>query len=282
MRTATITIACVIISMVMISKAIAQPRFEVPLAVTDGSSAQTLYFGFFPGAHYCFHPADSMGCRECSFLPPPPPGGIFDARLVLPRGTLGDSCCSFSGGSLCDYRPSTSATQKDTFKIKSQLGAGTRMVLSWPAGLSAYFTQLTLRYFDQVLQQNVNTDMLRDTTAEVTDAGDPATMSILSGGLVTSVDQTSSHIPARFALNQNYPNPFNPATNCQFSIANRQLTILKVYDVLGQEVATLVNEVKQPGTYTVQWDASGVASGVYFYRLQAGGFVQTKKLLLLR
>jgi hypothetical protein len=163
------------------------------------------------------------------------------------------------------------------------------MVLSWPAGLSAYFTQLTLRYFDQVLQQNVNTDMLRDTTAEVTDAGDPATMSILSGGLVTSVDQTSSHIPARFALNQNYPNPFNPSTSISFSIPassaggpHSSSVTLKVYDLLGREVATLVNEQLVPGDYERTFNAEGLTSGVYFYRLHAGGFVQTKKLLLLR
>jgi hypothetical protein len=83
-------------------------------------------------------------------------------------------------------------------------------------------------------------------------------------------------------LSQNYPNPFNPSTNIQFSIVRRQLTIVKVFDVLGREVATLVNEVKEPGTYTVQFNASSLASGVYFYRLQAGDFVQTKKLVLLK
>jgi hypothetical protein len=93
-------------------------------------------------------------------------------------------------------------------------------------------------------------------------------------------DQT--HLPAAFSLLQNYPNPFNPATNIQFSIDNPQLTIVKVYDVLGREVATLVNEIKQPGTHTVQWDASGFASGVYLYRLQAGTFTETRKLVLLR
>jgi hypothetical protein len=93
---------------------------------------------------------------------------------------------------------------------------------------------------------------------------------------------SSSELPTEFSLEQNYPNPFNPVTNFQFSIVNRQLTILKVYNVLGQEVATLVNEVKQPGTYTVQWDASGMASGMYFYRIQAGDFVATRRLLLLK
>jgi hypothetical protein len=98
---------------------------------------------------------------------------------------------------------------------------------------------------------------------------------------LTEVNETMSG-PHAFQLEQNYPNPFNPVTNFKLSIANSQLTILKVYDVLGREVATLMNEMKQPGTYTVQWDASNVASGVYLYRLQAGSFVETKKLLLLR
>jgi CubicO group peptidase (beta-lactamase class C family) len=89
-------------------------------------------------------------------------------------------------------------------------------------------------------------------------------------------------LPSQYHLAQNYPNPFNPVTNIQFSIVNRQLTILKVYDVLGREVTTLVNEVKQPGTYTVQWEASKVANGVYFYRLEAGGFVDVKKIVLLK
>ena len=88
--------------------------------------------------------------------------------------------------------------------------------------------------------------------------------------------------PEHYALLQNYPNPFNPSTNIQYSIVNRQLTIVKVYDVLGREVSTLVNELKQPGTYTVQFDGSRLSSGIYFYRMKAGTFAETKRLLLLR
>ncbi len=98
----------------------------------------------------------------------------------------------------------------------------------------------------------------------------------------TGVRQHDNNIPIGYKLEQNYPNPFNPVTNFQFSIANCQLTILKVYDVLGREVATLVNEVKQPGEYTAIWDAANVPSGIYFYRLIAGSYIETKKLLLLR
>ncbi len=98
----------------------------------------------------------------------------------------------------------------------------------------------------------------------------------------TSVRGDEGELPGRPWLIQNYPNPFNPVTNFQFSIVNRQLTILRVFDVLGREVATPLNEVKQPGTYTVEWDASGVASGVYFYRLQSGQFSAVQKMLLTR
>jgi hypothetical protein len=98
----------------------------------------------------------------------------------------------------------------------------------------------------------------------------------------TSVEADMADKATDFTLKQNYPNPFNPVTNFQFSIVNSQFTTLKVCDVLGREVVTLVNDVKQPGTYTVQWDASEVASGIYFYRLKAGSFIETKKLLLLR
>ncbi len=87
---------------------------------------------------------------------------------------------------------------------------------------------------------------------------------------------------AGFVLAQNYPNPFNPKTGIRFQVTGVSQVKLVVYDLLGREVALLVNGVKQPGSYTVQFDGSGLASGVYFYRMQAGDFVQTRKLLLIR
>jgi hypothetical protein len=97
-----------------------------------------------------------------------------------------------------------------------------------------------------------------------------------------AVPDIGSKIPTRFDLSQNYPNPFNPTTNIRFTIVNRQLTIVKVYDVLGREVATLVDEVKEPGTYTVQFSGSGLASGVYFYKLTAGNYLATHTMILMR
>ncbi|MCZ2267237.1 MAG: T9SS type A sorting domain-containing protein [Ignavibacteriales bacterium] len=88
--------------------------------------------------------------------------------------------------------------------------------------------------------------------------------------------------PFVFTLDQNYPNPFNPVTSIQYAIANKQFVKLIVYDVLGNEIAVLVNEEKPAGKYEVSWNASNLASGVYIYRLQSGLFVSSKKMMLLR
>jgi hypothetical protein len=91
-----------------------------------------------------------------------------------------------------------------------------------------------------------------------------------------------SQISVAFELEQNYPNPFNPGTTIKYKLPQASLVNLKVYNVLGQEVATLVDESQPAGIHAVQFDGSGLSSGVYFYRLSAGDFVQTRKLMLLR
>jgi uncharacterized delta-60 repeat protein len=99
----------------------------------------------------------------------------------------------------------------------------------------------------------------------------------------TEVDnENNEEIPAEFSLEQNYPNPFNPTTNFEYRISNFGFVSLKVFDVLGNEVATLVNEEKPAGAYQITFNAYGLSSGVYFYKLQAGSFVKTKKMILLK
>ncbi len=117
----------------------------------------------------------------------------------------------------------------------------------------------------------------------------------LTGGDPTSIEAEQSELPQQFELNQNYPNPFNPATKIQYSIpvaapspAGRdklrkvQNVTLKVYDTLGNEVATLVNEHKPAGTYEVNFDASNLSSGLYLYTLSAGGITKTNKMMLIK
>ena len=105
----------------------------------------------------------------------------------------------------------------------------------------------------------------------------------LSGGTTNIVNvEDQNQTPDKFYLYQNYPNPFNPATTIQYQIPSASLVQLKVYNILGREIATLVNENKQTGSYNVNFDASSLASGIYFYTLKAGDFVSTKKMILLK
>ena len=97
----------------------------------------------------------------------------------------------------------------------------------------------------------------------------------------TSVKETKLN-PTVYSLSQNYPNPFNPVTKISYAIPVEEFVTLKVYDLLGKEVATLVNEQKAPGNFTVQFDASKLTSGMYMYSLKAGSFSVTKKLLLVK
>ncbi len=96
------------------------------------------------------------------------------------------------------------------------------------------------------------------------------------------IEKLESHLPTKFTLGQNYPNPFNPTTNIGFRISNVGLATLKVYDVLGRRVATLVDKVEQPGKYEVKFNGSWLASGVYFYRLQSGSTFLQKKMVLIK
>jgi hypothetical protein len=100
--------------------------------------------------------------------------------------------------------------------------------------------------------------------------------------IVTSIKEISTTIPTKFLLSQNYPNPFNPTTSIQYAISSRQFVKLIVYDVLGNEIETLVREEKPAGTYEVTWYTVNLPSGVYFYRLNAENFIETKKMLLLK
>ena len=102
-------------------------------------------------------------------------------------------------------------------------------------------------------------------------------------GFIVSVDGSDDKtIPTDYTLFQNYPNPFNPSTAIEFSLPVNSNVTLTIYNLLGQVVTTLVNEDKPAGTYSVEFNATSLPSGIYFYKLEAGNFIQTKKMVLLK
>jgi hypothetical protein len=104
-----------------------------------------------------------------------------------------------------------------------------------------------------------------------------------STGLPTSVEEENNPtVVNNFELRQNFPNPFNPTTQIRFSLAEQSQVTLKVYNILGKEIATLVNDLKGAGTHEISFDGTGFSSGVYFYTLQTGKFTETRKMILMK
>jgi len=124
------------------------------------------------------------------------------------------------------------------------------------------------------------TDTIRVFTNSITGTID--TLTLTGTGIGSADIRPNDEAPKEFALAQNYPNPFNPATIIKFQIPNSSFVTLKVFDLLGREVATLVNEEMKPGIFERQFKGSNLSSGIYLYQLRAGSFIETKKLVLLR
>ncbi len=121
----------------------------------------------------------------------------------------------------------------------------------------------------------------RNSVGNLRELADTA-IAIYQGGFNVGIMPIGNEIPAKFSLNQNYPNPFNPTTTIKFDIPFSSLVKIAIYDISGREIQTLVNEQLQSGTYETQWNASSYSSGVYFYRLSAGDFSETKRMLLIK
>lgn len=100
--------------------------------------------------------------------------------------------------------------------------------------------------------------------------------------ILTNIQSVSQKIPSKYYLSQNYPNPFNPITNIKFAIPKNEFVTIKVYNVAGKEIKELVNQIISAGEYKIDFDGTGLESGVYFYRIKAGEFLETKKMILIK
>jgi len=150
--------------------------------------------------------------------------------------------------------------------------------LTWLA--DPYFNGITSGDIVSVATVDFNTGLalVRNTSL---DGGPPASMFVVSSEPLSNNEHENT-TPYEYSLGQNYPNPFNPLTKINYTVPQFGLIIIKVYDVLGKEVATLVNEEKPAGVYEVEFDASQMNSGIYFYKLATGNFSETKKLVFLK
>ena len=197
------------------------------------------------------------------YLPPPPPN-----LLLPPNNSIGQPL-----NPLLDWDSVTSATSYN-LKVASDSNF-TNTVVDTSGIISTFYhipfgiLQLNTKYFWKVNSQNI--------------AGSGAWSSVWNfSTIITSIKIISHNIPKVFELYQNYPNPFNPVTNIKFDIPSNEFVTLKIYDILGKEVTTLVNEKLNAGSYKVEWNAINYQSGVYFYKLITDEFVDVKKMIFIK
>jgi uncharacterized delta-60 repeat protein len=178
--------------------------------------------------------------------------------------------------------------------------AGNVYVTGWSAGVGTDLDIATIKYSPIGMQQWIQR---YNGSGNVWDGGSSLVIDNLGNVFVTGrstglgsdqdyvtikysqsigISPISSGVPDKFALYQNYPNPFNPVTKIKFDIPGAQISNLCIYDILGREITTLVNESLKTGTYEVEWDAADYPSGVYYYKLIAGDFIETKKMVLIK
>ena len=193
---------------------------------------------------------------------------------------------NFSGDAYYDMTVSQSAPDIASINIElTNPGTvnGTEVSTGWKDVASVRFTVLNSSGNSQLVFRNMYPAETRNPTVIYKDNEAEQVSEGTFYGLNTSTPiEDLKKIPDEFGLSQNYPNPFNPTTQINYSIPSAQKVNLKVYDELGKEVATLVNNEQAAGNYTVDFDASRFASGVYFYRIQAGSFNQIKKMILMK
>lgn len=191
------------------------------------------------------------------------PGTVFDALSTAPPGGSywPDGCRPISGGQVFNVYK----FKADTIAGVSKTGAGWNVVSTFQD--PRYYTGAGDSTGDIGFKR-----VLKNLLAFVR----------TSGGVVTNVTPVLSTVAENYSLSQNYPNPFNPTTNINFAIPQNGFVSLKVYDISGKEVMTLVNKNMNVGSYSVEFNGSYLSSGVYFYRLESGNFVETKKMMLVK
>jgi len=242
-------------------------NWDLPISVSTTTLADNIAaIGIRPTSSVDFDPL---------YDAPRPPRNPGSRYLEMYFSNSGGSYPAVLGSKYArDYRGSDNPQWSFTVESSEQ---GT-VTIQWdPNVLKQLGGNVKLALTDQSTSSSINMGTLSSYSFDYSGA---RVFTIAS--TITGVDENGENKPTSYALKQNYPNPFNPSTQIEFSIPQQSFVTLKVYDMLGKEVATLVNGEREPGSYTTTWNAQGCPSGVYFYRLTAGSYTMTRKLLLLR
>jgi hypothetical protein len=216
-------------------------------------------------------PAVAQYKVACSCLPPPSPRDEFGVAKAVFSGRV-RSIEADTNRTILMLKVTLQALQFWKGPPSSQISIFTAMSTAscgFPFHIDSTYLVYALPYFDTLYTH------LCSRTCPLSQAA------VDLAFLTTVAVEQERATPASFELRQNYPNPFNPRTLIRYSVPSRALVSMKVFNVLGGEVASLVNEQKEAGTYQATWNAS-VPSGIYFYRLQAGTFVETKRMIVLK
>ena len=257
------------------SIAVGQVQFTLPLMYHDTTIYRdTIYWGVHSSASYCLTDSGEWELPQaCGLIP--------CVRFVDVR-PLGNGAC-MGQGTFSDIRPSFSASQIDTYKVRFE--SIFPITFRWLPTLYQYYdsakivlTGVSIPEINMFSQDSLFIDDLNVTAIKIFTWGQKS-----PNGIGEFWDEQ----PMRISLEQNYPNPFNPFTVIRYQLPVKSSVSLKVFDVLGRNVVTLVDEVQDAGNKSVTWDAvansnSPLPSGVYYYRLQTETFSNTKKLLIIR
>lgn len=262
-------------------------RVKLELTVHDSTfvAQREIWCGVRPAATYGIWGVDA-NCTSADYSEgelelPPVLWGMFDARFTDPHNTG----ARFGNGSWTDMRAYVSPAQVDTYLIQFSPGLANGgsypMTVRWSsrAVRTAYDGQVVIGDTAGTLFDMRSTDSVVVVNPKITSLILIAERPALP---VLSVPPSPQGLPGSASLLQNFPNPFNPSTTIRYVIPRESFVTLTIYDVLGREVEKLVNERKAPGSYSIYWNPGAVPSGVYFYRLTAGSFTNTKKTLIIR
>jgi hypothetical protein len=264
-----------LLTAITINVSLSQVHIELPISRIDASGeTDTVYFGVDTRATYCID--SSLGEFEiwwqaCGLVP----------CLAFVDVRTGAGACLGTGTPI-DLRPYYRTTQVDTYKLKFD---GTYpVVFHWLPIIASYYGAMTFMNNRDTGAASIKINMLAQDSFVITPQQSSFSWYIRAESPIqpTAVQSGDGHVPRSPSLSHNYPNPFNPVTTIQYSLPHEAHITLGIYNVLGQLVAILTDGLQTAGHKQIDWNATSFPSGVYFYRLQAGSYSETKTLVLLR